>query len=78
MITWKKEGLCGQEISHKIEERLDIPFLLRRASKNWDGGYTLCGLIGSGDAFAFRDPWGIRTAFYYHDDEVAVVASERP
>ncbi|MGI6572701.1 MAG: amidophosphoribosyltransferase [Fermentimonas sp.] len=74
----EKEGLCGQEISHKIEERLDIPFLLRRASKNWDGGYALCGLIGSGDAFAFRDPWGIRTAFYYHDDEVAVVASERP
>lgn len=74
----EKDGLCGQEISHKIEERMDIPFLLRRASKNWDGGYALCGLIGSGDAFALRDPWGIRTAFYYHDDEVAVVASERP
>ncbi len=62
-----------------IEERLDIPFLLKRASKNWDGGYALSGLIGSGDAFTLRDPWGgIRTAFYYHDSEVAVVASERP
>ena len=74
----EKEGMSGQQISHLIEEKLDIPFLLKRASKGWDGGYALCGLIGSGDAFAFRDPWGIRTAFYYHDDEVAVVASERP
>jgi amidophosphoribosyltransferase len=52
--------------------------LLKRASKNWDGGYALCGLIGCGDAFALRDPWGIRSAFYYHDDEVVVIASERP
>lgn len=73
-----KKHLNGQEVSHLIEEKLDIPFLLKRASKKWDGGYALCGLIGSGDAFALRDPWGIRTAFYYHDDEVAVVASERP
>lgn len=73
-----KSDLNGQEISHIIEEKLDIPFLLKRASKKWDGGYALCGLVGCGDAFAFRDPWGIRTAFYYHDDEVAVVASERP
>ncbi len=73
-----KTHLNGQEVSHLIEEKLDIPFLLKRASKKWDGGYALCGLIGSGDAFALRDPWGIRTAFYYHDDEVAVVASERP
>lgn len=73
-----KKNLNGQEVSHLIEEKLDIPFLLKRASKQWDGGYALCGLIGSGDAFALRDPWGIRTAFYYHDDEVAVVASERP
>ena len=74
----EREGLKGQQISHQIEERLDIPFLLKRASPIWDGGYALCGLIGSGDAFALRDPWGIRSAFYYHDDEVAVVASERP
>src|SRR5690554_3111722 len=73
-----KNNLNGQEVSHLIEEKLDIPFLLKRASNKWDGGYALCGLIGSGDAFALRDPWGIRTAFYYHDDEVAVVASERP
>lgn len=73
-----KSNLNGQEVSHKIEEKLDIPFLLKRASKNWDGGYALCGLIGCGDAFALRDPWGIRSAFYYHDDEVVVIASERP
>jgi amidophosphoribosyltransferase len=74
----QKSNLSGQQVSHQIEEKLDIPFLLNRASKIWDGGYALCGLIGSGDAFALRDPWGIRSAFYYYDDEVAVVASERP
>ncbi len=73
-----KEGLNGQQISHLIEERLDIPFLLKRAGKIWDGGYVISGLIGCGDAFALRDPWGIRPAFYYYDEEVAVVASERP
>ena len=73
-----KTNLTGKELSEKIEEKLDIPFLLKRASKIWDGGYALCGLIGSGDCFAVRDPWGIRPAFYYFDDEVAVVASERP
>lgn len=74
----EKSNLNGQQVSHLIEERLDIPFLLKRASKIWDGGYALCGLIGCGDTFTLRDPWGIRSAFYYHDDEVAVVASERP
>jgi amidophosphoribosyltransferase len=73
-----KKGLNGQQISYLIEEQLDIPFLLKRASKIWDGGYVISGLIGCGDAFALRDPWGIRPAFYYYDDEVAVVASERP
>jgi amidophosphoribosyltransferase len=73
-----KGELNGQQISQMIEERLDIPFLLNRASKLWDGGYALCGLLGCGDAFALRDPWGIRSAFYYHDDEVVVLASERP
>jgi len=74
----EKSNLTGQQISQQIEEKLDIPFLLKRASKIWDGGYALCGLVGCGDAFALRDPWGIRSAFYYHDDEVVVVASERP
>lgn len=74
----EKSNLIGQQVSHLIEEKLDIPFLLNRASRIWDGGYALCGLVGCGDAFALRDPWGIRSAFYYHDDEVAVVASERP
>ena len=74
----EKSDLNGQQVSHRIEEKLDIPFLLKRASKLWDGGYALCGLIGCGDTFTLRDPWGIRSAFYYFDDEVAVVASERP
>lgn len=74
----EKEQMNGQEVSRQIGEKLDIPFLLKRASGIWDGGYALCGLIGCGDAFVLRDPWGIRSAFYYHDDEVAVVASERP
>lgn len=74
----EKEGLNGQQISRLIEEQLDIPFLLKRASKIWDGGYVICGIIGCGDAFALRDPWGIRPAFYYYDEELAVVASERP
>jgi amidophosphoribosyltransferase len=74
----EKNHVSGQEASHVIEEKLDIPFLLKRASKIWDGGYALCGLVGCGDAFALRDPWGIRSAFYYYDHEVAVVASERP
>lgn len=73
-----REDKSGLEISRIIEEKLDIPFLLKRASKNWDGGYAMCGLIGCGDAFVLRDPSGIRPAFYYHDDEVVVVASERP
>ena len=74
----EKSSLNGQQVSRLIEEKLDIPFLLKRASKLWDGGYALCGIIGCGDAFTLRDPWGIRSAFYYFDDEVAVVASERP
>lgn len=75
---YKDDYTNGHDLSSKIEQELDIPFLLKRASKLWDGGYVLSGLIGSGDAFTMRDPWGIRTAFYYIDDEVAVVASERP
>ncbi|MDD3787446.1 MAG: amidophosphoribosyltransferase [Petrimonas sp.] len=74
----EKDNLTGLQISHLIEKNLDIPSLLKRTSEIWDGGYVISGLIGCGDAFALRDPWGIRSAFYYHDDEVVVVASERP
>jgi len=74
----KNEGYSKQEASPVISERLNIARILKRASKQWDGGYAMAGLIGHGDAFVFRDPAGIRPAYYYQDDEVAVVASERP
>ena len=64
-------------ITQKIEEQLDIPSFIRKSEKRWDGGYVISGMLGHGDSFVFRDPDGIRTAFYYHDDEIAVVASER-
>ena len=75
---YKDNGLPNKEISPLIEENLDVAKVLSRASKRWDGGYVIAGMIGHGDGFAFRDPWGIRPGFYYYDDEVAVVASERP
>lgn len=75
---YKKEGLRGLELAHTIERNLDIEKILRRSSSLWDGGYVICGMTGNGDSFAFRDPHGIRPAFYYVDDEVVVVASERP
>lgn len=75
---YKAEGIENQEISLKIAENLDIPLFLQRATRYFDGGYTLCGLIGHGDAFVLRDPSGIRPAYYYHDDEIVVVTSERP
>jgi amidophosphoribosyltransferase len=67
-----------QSIPKVIEEQLNIPAVLKKSSANWDGGYTICGMIGHGDSFVFRDPWGIRPAFWYADDEIVVVASERP
>lgn len=73
-----KTGVKGLELNNLIEENLDLHFLLNKASKNWDGGFVISGLIGCGDAFTYRDPWGIRPAFYYHDDEIVIVASERP
>jgi amidophosphoribosyltransferase len=77
--TWfKPDGYNNLEINDLIFEHLDIQRLLRRASKKFDGGYVMAGLIGHGDAFVMRDPSGIRPAFYYHDDEVVVAASERP
>lgn len=74
----KKEGFNKQEASPLIAERLKVAKILRRAAKNFDGGYAMAGLLGHGDAFVLRDPAGIRPAYYYQDDEVAVVASERP
>lgn len=74
----KNEGLSKQEASPIIAEKLNIARILKRASKNWDGGYAMAGLLGHGDAFVTRDPAGIRPAFYYQDDEIVVVASERP
>lgn len=77
--TWfKPDGYTNAEINDLIYKNLDIQRLLKRASKKFDGGYVMAGLIGHGDAFVLRDPNGIRPAFYYHDDEIAVVASERP
>ena len=75
---YKNEGYSNQEISKLIESNLDVHKVLEDSSKDWDGGYTVAGIIGHGDTFVARDPWGIRPAFYYHDDEVVVVTSERP
>jgi len=74
----KENDISKKEASLVIEKELNIKKILQRASKNWDGGYAMVGLIGHGDAFVLRDPSGIRPAYYYSDDEVVVVASERP
>lgn len=74
----KREGYTKAEASPLIAERLNIAKILRKASKNWDGGYAMAGLLGHGDSFVIRDPNGIRPAYYYNDDEILVVASERP
>jgi amidophosphoribosyltransferase len=75
---YKNKGYENYDISPLIEENLDIRNILERATRDWDGGYVVAGLIGHGDAFVIRDPWGIRSAHYYYDDEIVVVASERP
>ncbi len=75
---FKDQGYSKQDISPLIEDSLDVASILRKASRNWDGGYAMTGMIGHGDAFVMRDPAGIRPAYYYIDDEVVVVASERP
>ena len=72
------EGHTGMEITHDIEKNVNMGNVLKRCAPQWDGGYVICGLTGSGEAFSVRDPWGIRPAFYYVDDEIAVIASERP
>jgi amidophosphoribosyltransferase len=74
----KKENVSKMEASPLIEESLDIPKILKKASEDWDGGFVIGGMLGHGDAFVIRDPAGIRPAFYYLDDEIVVVASERP
>jgi amidophosphoribosyltransferase len=74
----KEEGLKGMDITHAIEDRIDLTNVLKTSSPKWDGGYVICGMTGSGEAFAVRDPWGIRPAFWYQDDEIMVLASERP
>ena len=74
----KKEGLSKQDCSSIISKKLDIFKILKKASKKWDGGYVIGGLLGHGDSFVMRDPNGIRPAFYFKNEEVVVVASERP
>jgi amidophosphoribosyltransferase len=75
---YKNEGFSNEQISHQIAEHIDVASILRRSAKTWDGGYTISGILGHGDAFVMRDPVGIRPAFYYHDDEIVIVTSERP
>ena len=74
----KQDGLQGTDITQYIEDNIDIGNVLKTTMPHFDGGYVMCGMTGSGEMFAVRDPWGIRPAFYYYDDEVAVLASERP
>jgi amidophosphoribosyltransferase len=75
---FKNEGYSNKEISARIEQNLDVRKVLERSSRRWDGGFVIAGLFGHGDAFVTRDPWGIRPASYYANDEFVVVASERP
>ena len=75
---YKNQGFTNRDITEKIGRNIDVSKVLEEASKRWDGGYTVAGMMGHGDVFAMRDPWGIRPAYYYHDDEVVIVTSERP
>ena len=75
---YKAEGLQGMAITEAIEAHVDLSNVLKRCAPQWDGGFVICGLTGSGEAFSVRDPWGIRPAFYYADDEIVILASERP
>ena len=74
----KANGLEGTNITQYIDDHVEMANVLRSTMNCFDGGYVMCGLTGSGEMFAMRDPWGIRPAFYYHDDEMVVMASERP
>lgn len=75
---YKSQGYSNVDITEQIGRNIDVSKLLEGASKRWDGGYTVAGMLGHGDLFAMRDPWGIRPAYYYHDEEVVIVTSERP
>lgn len=75
---FKREGYDNNEISQLIGNHMDVNHILKKSAKTWDGGYTIAGIFGHGDAFVLRDPAGIRPAYYYHDDEIFVAASERP
>jgi amidophosphoribosyltransferase len=75
---YNQQGYSNQQISELIAKNIDIQRVLQRASKDWDGGFAMVGMLGHGDAFVYRDPNGIRPAFYYEDEEICVVASERP
>lgn len=75
---FREQGLKGQTLTKAVSDSLDFTGILRRYAPTWDGGYVICGIVGNGDLWAMRDPHGIRPAFYYMDDEVVVVASERP
>lgn len=75
---YRELGYSKKEITHKIAQHLDLQRILQNAAEDWDGGYTMAGMIGHGDSFVLRDPSGIRPAYYYVDDEIAVVTSERP
>jgi amidophosphoribosyltransferase len=78
VANWKALGYSKKDITAKIIEHLNLPEILRNSAEDWDGGYAMAGLLGHGDAFVLRDPNGIRPAFYFEDDEVVVLASERP
>lgn len=77
-VQCESEGLKGTDITKAIEDRIDLSNVLKRCTPTWDGGFVICGITGSGEMFSVRDPWGIRPAFYYIDDEIIVIASERP
>ena len=72
------EGRTGLEVTREVERHIDLSRIVQPAARTWDGGFVICGATGSGESFTIRDPWGIRTAFYYADDEIVVIASERP
>jgi amidophosphoribosyltransferase len=75
---YEAEGLNSLDITRAIEANIDLTNVIEKAASSWDGGYVICGITGSGESFVIRDPWGIRTAFYYADEDIVVVASERP
>jgi amidophosphoribosyltransferase len=77
-VEAKEKGLQGTDITNYIDNNVEVANVLRSTMIHYDGGYVMCGLTGSGEMFAVRDPWGIRPAFWYQDDEVVVLASERP